>query len=134
MAADRAMDAAPVETQSAGAPGQRFVYTDTGEGPLVVLFHGFPDTPGGWGETRAALNGAGYRTVVPYLRGYHPDTIVPGRSYGAHEIAEDGVRLLDSIGAEQAVLVGHGWGASVVCRVAALAPGGGGAVCAGACR
>ncbi len=107
---------------SAEHDGQRFVYTDTGEGPLVVLFHGFPDTPQGWAGTRDALNAAGYRTIVPYLRGYHPDTIVAGRGYGDEEIAQDAVRLLDAIGAEQAVLVGHDWGAAVVYRAAAIAP------------
>ena len=111
-----------MELTSASAHGQRFVYTDSGEGPLVVLFHGFPDTPQGWAGTRDALNDAGYRTVVPYLRGYHPETIVAGRGYGAGETAEDATRLLDAIGADRAVLVGHDWGASVVYRAAALAP------------
>jgi len=112
----------PLAGRSASSHGQQFRYTDSGEGPLVVLFHGFPDTPNGWTETRDALNEAGYRTVVPYLRGYHPETILAGRAYGGAEIAEDAVRLLDAIGAERAVLVGHDWGASVVYRTAALAP------------
>ena len=111
-----------MDLTSASAHGQRFVYTDSGEGPLVVLFHGFPDTPEGWAGTRDALNRAGYRTIVPYLRGYHPETIVTGRGYGSGEIAEDATRLLDAIGADRAVLVGHDWGASVVYRAAALAP------------
>ncbi len=107
---------------SATAHGQPFVYEDSGEGPLVVLLHGFPDTPGGWADTREALNAGGYRTVAAYLRGYHPDTIVPGRRYRGAEIGEDAVRLLDALGAEQAVLVGHDWGAAVTYRAAALAP------------
>ena len=107
---------------TATAHGQRFVFTDSGSGPLVVLFHGFPDTPNGWADTARALNAAGYRTVVPYLRGYHPDTIVPGRRYGGAEIGEDAIRLLDALGAERAVLVGHDWGAGVVYRAAAIAP------------
>jgi pimeloyl-ACP methyl ester carboxylesterase len=106
----------------ASADGRRFVYSDTGDGPLVVLFHGFPDTPAGWEDTSAALNAAGYRTVVPYLRGYQPETILAGRGYGAAEIAQDAIGLLDAIGAEQAVLVGHDWGASIVYRASALAP------------
>lgn len=109
-------------TSASSADGQRFVFSDTGEGPLLVLFHGFPDTPMGWADTAAALNAAGYRTVVPYLRGYHPDTIVEGRGYTGDEISEDAVRLLDAIGAQDAVLVGHDWGASIVYRAAALAP------------
>jgi pimeloyl-ACP methyl ester carboxylesterase len=107
---------------SASAHGQRFVYADSGEGPLVVLLHGFPDTPHTWERARGVLNTAGYRTVVPYLRGYHPDTIVPGRGYGADDTAADAVRLLDAIGTEQAVLVGHDWGASITYRAAAAAP------------
>jgi pimeloyl-ACP methyl ester carboxylesterase len=113
---------AELEHRRAEAHGQRFLYTDSGEGPLVILLHGFPDTPAGWTDTRETLNAAGYRTVVPYLRGYHPDTIVPGRRYGPSEISQDAVYLLDAIGAEQAVLVGHDWGAAVVYRAAALAP------------
>ncbi len=104
------------------AHGRTFVYADTGSGPLVVLFHGFPDLPTGWADTAAALNAAGYRTVVPYLRGYHPDTIVPGRRYGAKEIGEDAIALLDAIEAENAVLVGHDFGAAVVYNAATAAP------------
>lgn len=88
----------------------------------MVLLHGFPDTPSGWQGTSAALNSAGYRTVVPYLRGYHPDTIVQGRGYGGEEIGQDAVRLLEAIDAEPAVLVGHDWGASIAYRAAATAP------------
>ena len=115
---------------SASAHGQRFVYADSGEGPLVVLVHGFPDTPHGWERARSALNAAGYRTVIPYLRGYHPDTIVPGRGYGADETAADPIRLLDAVGADRAVLVGHDWGASITYRAAAAAPDRIRAICA----
>src|SRR5262245_4343050 len=102
--------------------GQKFVYSDTGEGPLVVLVHGFPDLPTGWEDTAKALNAAGYRTVVPYLRGYHPDTSVEGRGYGPELIGEDALKLLDAIGEQQAVLVGHDWGAAVVYRASILGP------------
>jgi pimeloyl-ACP methyl ester carboxylesterase len=119
-----------LEFTSAEAHGQRFVYADSGEGPLVVLVHGFPDTPNGWARTRGRLNAAGYRTVVPFLRGYHPDTIVPGRSYARPQIGEDAIRLLDAVGAEQAMLVGHDWGAAVVYSAATLAPERVRAVCA----
>src|SRR4051794_36184477 len=111
-----------METVSASAHDQRFVFTDSGDGPLVVLLHGFPDTPQGWAGTRERLNEAGYRTVVPYLRGYHPDTIIAGRSYGMEEAAEDVVHLLDAIEAEEAIVVGHDWGAGITYRVAADAP------------
>jgi len=102
--------------------GQTFVYADTGEGPLLVLLHGFPDTPHSWDGIRSRLNGEGFRTVVPYLRGYHPETVVPGRGYGAATTAADALRLLDSLGEQCAVLIGHDWGASIAYAVAHLHP------------
>lgn len=103
---------------------QRFVYADEGpvQGAPVVLFHGFPDTPSGWAPTAKLLNEAGYRAIVPFLRGYHPDTVVPGRGYGSREIGADAIALLDALGLERAVLVGHDWGSGVVWQAAAQAP------------
>ncbi len=111
-----------MDFETASADGQSFRVSDSGEGPPVVFIHGFPDTPMGWEDTRLALNAAGFRTIVPYLRGYHPETIVAGRSYGGREIGEDAIRLLDALELDRAVLVGHDWGASVVYRAAAMAP------------
>ena len=101
---------------------QTWRYTDSGEGRPVILFHGFPDTPQSYETTARALNEAGYRTILPYLRGYHPDTLVPGRPYDALALAEDVVGLLDALELESAVLVGHDWGATLVWSTAALAP------------
>ena len=114
----------------ASADGQTFVYRDSGDGPLVVLLHGFPDTPNGWSDTAAALNAAGYRTVVPYLRGYHPETIVPGRGYGREAIAADPIQLLNALGEQQAVLVGHDWGAAITYGAATRSPERVRAICA----
>jgi pimeloyl-ACP methyl ester carboxylesterase len=99
-----------------------FVYTERGDGPLVVLFHGFPDTPHGWDTIATAVADAGHRVVTPWLRGYHPDTLVEDRGYGLQEISEDALALLDHLGADSAVLVGHDWGASMVYGAASLAP------------
>jgi pimeloyl-ACP methyl ester carboxylesterase len=119
-----------MDFKTASAHGQTFRFCDSGEGPAVVLIHGFPDTPMGWEDTRLALNAAGFRTIVPYLRGYHPETIVAGRAYGGKEIGEDAIRLLDALELERAVLVGHDWGASVVYRAGAMAPERARAICA----
>jgi pimeloyl-ACP methyl ester carboxylesterase len=117
------MTGAEVPFRTIAGTGQAFVAQDAGEGPLVVLLHGFPDTPHGWAATRDVLVDAGHRVVVPYLRGYHPDTIVAGRGYTGTELAEDVPRLLDALGAEQAVVVGHDWGAAIAFRAAGVAPG-----------
>jgi pimeloyl-ACP methyl ester carboxylesterase len=112
-----------MDFQTTETNGRSFVFADSGgDGPPVVLFHGFPDTPSGWEPAAQVLNEAGYRTIVPFLRGYHPDTIVPGRGYGSQEIGEDAIALLDAVGLESAVLVGHDWGAAVVYRAAAISP------------
>lgn len=95
---------------------------DSGQGPAVVLFHGFPDLPHSYANIARALNEAGFRTILPYLRGYHADTLVTGRPYDAVHIAEDAVGLLDALDLPSAVLVGHDWGASMVWGAAGIAP------------
>jgi pimeloyl-ACP methyl ester carboxylesterase len=110
------------EQRATTSDGQTFVFADQGRGPLVVLLHGFPDTPASWDRIAARLVDDGYRAVVPWLRGYHPDTIVEGLGYGAEAIAGDPIRLLDALGEPSAVLVGHDWGASMAYGAANLAP------------
>jgi pimeloyl-ACP methyl ester carboxylesterase len=98
--------------RESSAGGQTFRYLESGKGPLVVLLHGFPDVPQSWDSIRTRLNAAGYRTVVPYLRGYHPATF-SDRGFGANELADDFVLLLDALGESSAVVVGHDWGTSI---------------------
>ncbi|WP_320669561.1 alpha/beta fold hydrolase [Patulibacter defluvii] len=109
-------------TPITGPDGRTHVVADDGEGPLVVLLHGFPDTPHGWDPTARALVAAGFRAVRPWLRGYHPATTVPGRPYDALTIAEDPLSLLDALGERQAIVVGHDWGSVIAYGVATLAP------------
>ena len=108
------------ETIEGGA--QRYVVSRRGEGPDVVLFHGFPDTPYSWLEIEQALVEAGWRVTVPWLRGYTQETIVAGRRYDPETLGRDGLGLLDAIGVQSAVLVGHDWGALIAYVAAALAP------------
>jgi pimeloyl-ACP methyl ester carboxylesterase len=100
--------------------GQRFVFAEAGEGPLIVLLHGFPDTPHSWERIAAGLADAGYRAARPWLRGYHPDTIVEGRPYDLVTIGSDPIAFLDALGERDAILVGHDWGASMVYGAATL--------------
>ena len=99
-----------IEWREASAGGQTFRYVDSGEGPLVLLLHGFPDLPTGWDSIRARLNEAGFRTVAPYLRGYHPATL-SDRGFDTNDQADDVALLLDALGEATAVVVGHDWGA-----------------------
>jgi pimeloyl-ACP methyl ester carboxylesterase len=111
-----------MEFQTIESAGQPFVVSQQGEGPDIVLVHGFPDTPHSYGALQDELVKAGWRVTVPWLRGYHPATIVPGRPYDFETIGRDGLALLDAIGAQQAVFVGHDWGALMSFVVATLAP------------
>ncbi len=109
------------EWREATSGGQTFRYVDSGTGPLVVLLHGFPDLPTTWDSLRARLNEEGFRTVAPYLRGYHPDTFGM-RGYSAAEISEDVPLLLDALGERTAMGVGHDWGASIGYGAATVFP------------
>jgi pimeloyl-ACP methyl ester carboxylesterase len=96
---------------------------DEGSGPLVVLCHGFPELAFSWRRQVPALVAAGFRVVVPDMRGY-------GRSSAPEEVAAydvvslcgDLCGLLDALGEQSAVFVGHDWGASVVWQLAVLDP------------
>lgn len=114
--------AAMGEWSTAAAGGQRFVFRDSGSGPAVVLLHGYPDTPHGWDRIAESLSAAGFRAIRPWLRGYHPDTLVAERKYDALTIARDPVVLLDALGVDEAVLVGHDWGAAITWGAASVAP------------
>jgi pimeloyl-ACP methyl ester carboxylesterase len=102
--------------------GQRYVFSQAGEGPDVVLLHGFPDTPHSFVDLQTALVAAGWRVTVPWLRGYQPETIVAGRGYDYETLGRDGLGLLDAIGVTEAVFVGHDWGALITYVAATLEP------------
>ncbi len=110
-----------IEWREATAGGQTFRYVDTGDGPLVLLLHGFPDLPTGWDSIRGHLNAAGYRTVAPYLRGYHPATFST-RAFSTRDQADDVALLLDALGEPSAVVIGHDWGADATYSSATVHP------------
>jgi len=111
-----------MDFQTISGETQQYVVSTAGEGPDLVLLHGFPDTPYSWDEIERVLVGAGWRVSVPWLRGYRQETIVAGRRYDPETIGRDALGLLDAIGASSAVLVGHDWGALSTYSAAALAP------------
>jgi len=104
------------------ANGLRFAYFEEGSGPLVLLLHGFPDTPHTWDAVRPALAGAGFRAVTPFTRGYAPTEIPAAEAFDADTLAADALGLIAALGEEKAFLVGHDWGASTAYSAAGLAP------------
>jgi pimeloyl-ACP methyl ester carboxylesterase len=105
------------------ANGLRIHCAEAGAGPLVVLCHGFPESWYSWRHQLQALAEAGYRAVAPDMRGYgqtdRPEEI---EKYTLLHLVGDMVGLLDALGANQAVIVGHDWGAPVAWHAALLRP------------
>jgi len=104
------------------ANGLRFAYFEAGEGPLALLVHGFPDTPHGWRHLIPVLRDQGYRVVAPFTRGYAPTEVPEQRAIPLETLARDVLALIEALGAERAVLVGHDWGAATSYLATALAP------------
>jgi pimeloyl-ACP methyl ester carboxylesterase len=104
------------------ANGLRFGYLESGSGPLVLLVHGFPDTPYSWDATRAAVAGAGFRAVAPFTRGYAPTAVPDEERYDTDTLGRDLLGLIRALGEESSVVVGHDWGASAAYAATALEP------------
>jgi Predicted hydrolases or acyltransferases (alpha/beta hydrolase superfamily) len=96
---------------------------EQGEGPLVLLCHGFPETWYSWRHQIPVLAEAGFRVVAPDLRGYggteQPEEI---DQYTLLHLVGDMVGLLDALDVEKAVIIGNDWGATLAWHAALLRP------------
>ena len=105
------------------ANGIRIHLAEAGEGPLVLLCHGFPESWYSWRAQLKALAEAGYHAVAPDMRGYgetdRPEEI---EKYTLFHLVGDMIGVVDALGAERAVIVGHDWGAPVAWHAALLRP------------
>jgi pimeloyl-ACP methyl ester carboxylesterase len=111
----------PWQHRDVHANGIRLHVTEAGEGPLVLLLHGFGEFWWTWRHQLTALSNAGFRAVAVDLRGYG-DSDKPPRGYDAWTLAGDVGGLVKALGEPQAHLVGHGWGGMLAWTVAAMHP------------
>jgi pimeloyl-ACP methyl ester carboxylesterase len=111
-----------MEPRFVEANGLRFAYFEQGKGPLVLLVHGFPDTAHTWDAALAALAGAGFRAVAPFTRGYHPTAVPADGKYDVETLGRDLLALIPALGEQQAIVVGHDWGAAAAYAAASLGP------------
>jgi len=96
---------------------------EEGSGPLIVLCHGFPELAFSWRRQIPALAAAGYRVMAPDMRGYGASSIpAEPEAYNILELCGDLRGLLDGEGEEQAIFIGHDWGAFAVWALAAYFP------------
>jgi pimeloyl-ACP methyl ester carboxylesterase len=103
--------------------GASIEYDVTGEGRPLVLLHGFPDSGRLWRHQIAPLADAGFKVIVPDMRGYGASG-KPAEvdDYNILYLVADVGAVLDAVGAERAHVVGHDWGAAVSWALAAVAP------------
>jgi len=103
--------------------GIRMHVMQAGHGPVVMLLHGFPDTHVVWRKQIGVLVAAGYRVVVPDLRGYGRTEAPHGvHAYTVDKLRADVLGVLDALAIDRVDLVGHDWGGILAWQIAALAP------------
>ena len=111
----------PWTHRSVTANGTRFHVATCGDGPLVLLLHGFPEFWWTWRHQLTALSAAGFRAVAADLRGYGASD-KPPRGYDLITAAADAAGLIRSLGEANAVVVGHDWGGLVAWTLASYFP------------
>ena len=97
--------------KKAASNGITIEYFEQGQGPAVLLLHGFPEHPFSWRYQVDAIAAAGYRVIVPCQRGYGgTDAPADAQTYSIKNLVADISGLLDALGILQAVWIGHDWG------------------------
>ena len=115
----------PVKQIDAGLLDVGYVDAGPDDGPTVLLLHGWPYDIHSYGEVAPRLAAAGYRVVVPYLRGFGMTRFLSGATVRNGEqavLAVDALALMDALGIETAVVAGFDWGARTADIIAALWP------------
>jgi pimeloyl-ACP methyl ester carboxylesterase len=113
----------PTEHRVVETNGIRMHIAEQGHGPLVVLLHGFPELWYSWRHQFDALAQAGFHAVAPDLRGYgQTDCPAEISAYSQLHLVGDVIGLLEALGEQHAVVVGHDWGASLAWNTALLRP------------
>ena len=103
--------------------GIRMAVFEQGEGPAVVLLHGFPELAYSWRHQLPALAAAGYRAIAPDQRGHGQTECPPDvDDYRIQELVKDVEGLLDALRLERATFIGHDWGALLLWHMALVRP------------
>jgi len=125
LAGVRAVRAQTAVARNVQTPVLEIAYEEAGAGFPVILLHGFPDDVRAWDEVAPPLVKAGYRVLVPYLRGYGPtrfrDAAAPRMAEQA-AIGQDLVDFASALNLPRFALAGYDWGGRAACIAAALHP------------
>jgi pimeloyl-ACP methyl ester carboxylesterase len=115
----------PVKQVDAGLLNVGYAEAGPADGPAVILLHGWPYDIHSFAEVTPALAAAGYRVIVPFVRGYGTTRFLSNgtaRNGQQAAVAADVIALMDALGIEKAILAGFDWGARSANVVAALWP------------
>lgn len=110
-------------TRTISANGIELFLRERGQGPLVVLCHGWPELSYSWRHQISAIADAGFHVVAPDMRGYgRTSAPTDVNAYSIFDTVGDMVGLVTALGEKQAVIVGHDWGAPVAWHAAMFRP------------
>jgi pimeloyl-ACP methyl ester carboxylesterase len=94
--------------------GAQYCYLESGQGPMVLLIHGYPDNAYSWESQIRFLTKAGFRVIAPFTRGYAPTKTQQGSFYDRASLVVDMVSIIDQLNdGEPVYLVGQDWGAAI---------------------
>lgn len=110
-------------TRMIKANGVELFVREAGQGPLVVLCHGWPELSYSWRHQIPALAKAGFHVVAPDMRGYGQSAAPPDvAAYSIFDTVGDVVGLVQALGETKAMVIGHDWGAPVAWHAALFRP------------
>jgi pimeloyl-ACP methyl ester carboxylesterase len=116
---------APLKQVDAGVLNVGYAEAGPGDGPSVLLLHGWPFDIYSYVDVAPILASAGYRVIVPFLRGYGTTRFLSGDTFRSGEqaaLGADAIALMDALGIEKAIFAGYDWGGRAACVVSALWP------------
>jgi pimeloyl-ACP methyl ester carboxylesterase len=115
----------PLHQVDAGVLNVGYVDAGPADGPVVLLLHGWPHDIHSYADVVPLLSAAGYRTIVPHLRGYGTTWFLSDatpRNGQQSALAIDAIALMDALGIDRAVVAGFDWGARTADILATLWP------------
>ncbi len=111
------------QTVQTGAHTTHYLEAGPAGGPLVIFVHGWPELSLSWRHQLPVLGGLGFHAVAPDMRGYGGSTVYERHEdYAQEKVVADMIGLIDALGVDRAVWVGHDWGSPTVWNIASHHP------------